>query len=158
VSSFFSPARGNSLHVHEDSTTNHNNTTNNNGNRRKTIRFSIPHNESRSTECPTLNDNLYEALELFDKERVERLLKQGNVDVNQILPENSLSLLHLSVGFSENYPTIVEVLLRHKGDPNNNKDVENGLSPMHLSVINDFDKVTAILMRYGGDPKKVNSD
>ncbi|CAL8089790.1 unnamed protein product [Orchesella dallaii] len=146
ISMFFSPANIKAKSPAE---------ANKNNNLRKSIRFSFANNnESR----PSSEDKLNEALESFDIDGVKDLLNREDIDVNKVLPNCSLSYLHLSVGFSENDPDIVEELLRHGGDPNNNKDIEDGLTPMHLSIIYDFDKITSVLMKYGGDPHKVNGD
>ncbi|ODN03024.1 Ankyrin repeat and LEM domain-containing protein 1, partial [Orchesella cincta] len=151
VSSFFSPGpRAKSKSPAE---------SNNNNLRRKSIRFSfVNNNESMSTSATAGDDDMCDALESFNKERVLEILRRKNIDVNRRLPNYSLSYLHLAVGFSENDPDIVEELLKHGGDPNNSEDMEDELSPMHVSIMHDFDKITAVLMKYGGDPNKVNGD
>jgi hypothetical protein len=96
---------------------------------------------------------LVQAIKSHDEEAVANALclYRGEVDPNKFISQESMSLLHLSVGLSDNCTSIIEKLLREGGNPNNTS-VEDHLSPLHLSVIFDHDKVLQLLMRHGGDP------
>lgn len=68
-----------------------------------------------------------------------------------------MPLLHLAVGLSENSSEIVYVLLEKGGNPNSIASEEK-VSPMHLSVMFDYENVLQALIQFGGDPKLVNGD
>jgi hypothetical protein len=79
------------------------------------------------------------------------------IDPNTTLPGLSMPLLHLAVGLSNNCPEIVALLLEKGGNPNN-LTTDDKVSPLHLSVIYDYDDILHILSRNGGDPKLLNGD
>lgn len=100
---------------------------------------------------------MYKAFESHDEETVQKILSQHYIDPNRIIPFHSMTLLHLAVGLSENRTGIVERLLKRGGKPNN-AEILDKLSPMHLAVMFDFEKVLKVLVSYGGDPKILSGD
>jgi len=77
-------------------------------------------------------------------------------------PYKDMTMLHIAVGFSENEPSSVEILLMHSICKNKNPNIlnwtEERMSPLHLAVVNDYDRVAELLIRYGGDPKVKTGD
>ncbi|CAG7732787.1 unnamed protein product [Allacma fusca] len=71
--------------------------------------------------------------------------------LNSVIPKYGMSLFHYSVGFSDNKTAVVKVLLDHGGDPNNTECTDK-VSPLHLSIIYEFDGVLDFLLKHGGDP------
>lgn len=111
-----------------------------------------------SKEDVTIWESIIEAIKSNDVDTlIDVLQKDSSFDINRVIPGYPMTLLHLSVGFSENETDIVEILVRRGGDPNN-LNIEEKLSPLHLSALYDHDRVMSILINYGGDPKLPNGD
>lgn len=141
--SYFSPAKKSTI---EDSY------------RQETLDLSVTPKTTEVSSASVL-EVLHQAIESHDVNTLAEILISTNVPINmnEVLPQCSMTLLHLSVGLSDNNPQIVEALLDRGGDPNNT-NIEEGLSPLQLSAIYDYDEVMKRLMDYGGDPKVKSGD
>lgn len=119
------------------------------------------YNESTPTSSRTGSvdlESIIDAIESRDADTFAEVLLRGrHIDVNQVIPALHMTLLHFSVGNSNNQPEIVEALLRRGGDPNN-VNIDEKQSPLHLSAWFDYDRVMKVLVDYGGDLKVLNGD
>lgn len=101
---------------------------------------------------------LKDAIERSDTKKVKNFLqKHPRIDVNKIYDECTLTLLHFAVGVSDNNPEIVTLLLNKGGDPNNT-NIEENLTPLHLSALYDFDIVMDVLIKFGGNLEMRSAD
>jgi len=93
------------------------------------------------------------AIEQQNAEDVSRILQQyESAGPNRLMPGQNMTFLHFAVGLSDNDPMIVNLLLQRRGANPNNVDIPEKLSPLHLSVIYDYDVILKALIRAGGDP------
>lgn len=100
---------------------------------------------------------LKNAIESSDTKKVKNFLQKHPIDVNKIYDECTVTLIHFSVGVSDNDPEIVKLLLNKGGDPNNT-NIEENLTPLHLSALYDFDIVMDVLIKVGGNLEMRSTD